>query len=135
MHLPSNFLARVKDITRRQSRGFGRDTSRIVGQWFFILIFTFVSVVLAISFAVYRFSYWSAIEDTVAREEVSTAEYDEEAIERILKEFSEKEEATKELMSEPLPQSVEVTATTTEPVIVEEDNSETEEVQDQVNLD
>ncbi len=107
MRLPPNFLARLKDIARRQSRGFGNDTSRIVGQWFLILLFSVFIVVLVAGYAVYRFSYWSSIEERVARDEVGTAEYDEKAIEKILKEFKDKEAAVEAIMGVPLPQSSE----------------------------
>ncbi len=105
MRLPSNFLVRLKDIARRRSLGFGHGTSLIVVQWFLILLFTFFAVLAVAGYAVYRFNYWSSIEEKVAREEVGTAEYDEKSIERILKEFKNKEEATKALMGESLPQA------------------------------
>lgn len=120
MRLPSNFLARIKDLARRQSRGFGHDTSSIVGQWFFILVFTFVSVVLAVGYAVYGFSYWSSIEERVAKEEVGTANYDEGAIESILKEFTDKEKLSREILDEQFSKPQELVATTTEVMVADE---------------
>ena len=105
MRLPSNFLARLKDVARRRSRGFSNNTSQIIGQWFLILVFALLSVVTVVTYAVYRFNYWSSIEERVAREEVGTAEYDEKTIEKILKEFKEKEEASENIMGVPLPKS------------------------------
>lgn len=105
MRLHSDFLSRLKDIARRKSRGFGNDTSRIVAQWSMILLFSIFAVTLAAGYAVYRFSYWSSIEERVAKEEVGTTEYDEKAIERILNEFEDKEDVAKDLMGIPLPES------------------------------
>ncbi|MCB9819531.1 hypothetical protein H6789_02395 [Candidatus Nomurabacteria bacterium] len=103
MRLPSNFLARLKDITRRKSRGFGNESNQIVRQWFLVLLFSVFTVVLVAGYGVYRFNYWSSIEERVEREEVRTAEYDEEAIERILKEFRDKEETSAIIIGAPLP--------------------------------
>lgn len=72
-----------------------------------ILLFAILTVTLAASYAIYRFSYWSSIEQRVGREEVGTAEYDEKVIERILKEFKDKKEEAEALMGVPLPQSSE----------------------------
>jgi len=76
-----------------------------VGQWFLILVFAFLIITTVVIYAVYRFNYWSSIEERVAREEVGTAEYNEKTIEKILKEFREKEETSEIIMGVPLPKS------------------------------
>lgn len=98
MNLPSDFFARIKDITARQARDFGRVGDTVLREWLFLLIFGLLLTVAVSLYAAYRFNYWSNLEERLFEDEPGPELYDRAAAEKILREFDARAEQTQRLL-------------------------------------
>lgn len=98
MYQPSDFLSRIKDIARRQTRDFGHPADAILKQWVFLLCVGFLLSVTAAGYAVYRFSYWGNLEERVFEDQSGSEFYNQEALDNILEEFDSRAEKREEIL-------------------------------------
>jgi hypothetical protein len=108
MHLPSDILSRLKDLARNRSNGLRGGFRAVLRQWLFLLALGVILVVTVSGYAAFRFYYWSNLESYLAKEEVSTPRFDQDALDQVLRKFEERE-----TMREALIKEIDFVATTT----------------------
>ncbi len=75
------------------------EQSKILRQWFFLLIFFVVALTVVGFYATKRYNYWENIESIVMEEGRTYSEYDRKDLEKILREFEDRKTKSEEIMS------------------------------------